>query len=290
LGSPGSTFVQREDVSRGSPRHRFWGSLSVGAIGDKPNSFQICSRLEHSTGVSVHIDQSLLVGHCNRFRAVAGAELDFDNLARPVHVSWTGRIPGVMRSTAGTPREMLIRIDTIDRLFNAPDANPFSDKDADVLGEAALVHMVRQLMGRQLRNWDDVQLTIALPADQLTPSLQQETIAAIQRYSAAKIEDNRLSIHLSRVRGAIGLAIVTLFALVVVGLIYLLMVNVFADATTTVRSLVAGVTSIFAWVVIWTPLEKLLFDWVDPALENRILHKIGAMKIALVSEPCPGVD
>jgi hypothetical protein len=190
-----------------------------------------------------------------------------------------------MSFVAETTRDIVIRIDSIDRLFSAPDINPFSDQDADVLGEAALIHIVRQLMARRLRNWDKVQLTIELPADQVTPSLQQQTCAAIQRFSRAKIEDNRLSIHLSRVRGAIGLAIVTLVVMGVIGLAYLLLISVFADADDTVRSLVVAATSFFAWVTIWTPLERLLFDWVDPALENRILQRISALAIVIVPVP-----
>ncbi len=195
-----------------------------------------------------------------------------------------------MHSVAATPRDIVVRVDSLDHLFNAPEVNPFSDRAADVLGQAALPQVVRHLMGRRLHNWDDVRLLIALPADLLTPTLQQETVAAIQRYAAAKIEDNRLSVRLSRVRGAIGLALVTVFALAVVGLVYLLLNSVFADADETVRSILISVTSIFAWVVIWTPMERLLFDWVEPALENRILLKLSAMTIAVVPEPYPGVD
>jgi hypothetical protein len=37
------------------------------------------------------------------------------------------------------------------------------------------------------------------------------------------------------------------------------------------------------WVILWDPMEKLIFDWVTPALENRNLH--GIMDMDLVVEP-----
>jgi hypothetical protein len=40
-------------------------------------------------------------------------------------------------------KDIVIRLDTIDQLFNAPDINPFSGEEVDVLGEPALLRAVR---------------------------------------------------------------------------------------------------------------------------------------------------
>ncbi len=45
---------------------------------------------------------------------------------------------------ASTGRDIVIRLDTISQLFNAPDVNPFSDEEVDVLGEPALLRAVRR--------------------------------------------------------------------------------------------------------------------------------------------------
>jgi hypothetical protein len=177
--------------------------------------------------------------------------------------------------------EIVIRVDTISQLFNGSDVNPFSSKDADILGEPALLRTVRRLLGRRMRNWDDVQLTIKLPPDQITPDLQEKTAAAINRYATAKIEDNKLTIRLSRLRGAIGLLIVTLVTLVVLALASLLVSNVLANADPVLQGLVVASASVFAWVIMWDPLERLLFDWVGPSLENRILRRVMRMKVVV---------
>ena len=72
------------------------------------------------------------------------------------------------------------------------------------------------MLARRVRHWHEARLVIQLPPDQITPDLQAQTQAAIQRYCAAKIEDNRLTIHLSRIRSAIGLVAVTVISALVI--------------------------------------------------------------------------
>ena len=181
-------------------------------------------------------------------------------------------------------QDVVLKLNSIDELFNAPDVNPFSENDIDVLGEAALPHAVRQMLARRIRHWHEARLVIQLPPDQITPDLQAQAQAAVRRFCTAKIEDNRLTIRLSRVRSAIGLAMVTIISAVVVGVAWLLFNTIFAaQADTTVAALVFASISVFVWVILWDPMEKLIFDWVTPALENRNLR--GIMDMDLVVEP-----
>ena len=179
------------------------------------------------------------------------------------------------------PSDIVIRLDSIDQLFNAPDINPFSEEEVDVLGEPALLRAVRRLLSHRVRNWDGMRLVLELPADQITPGLEQQTEQALQRYSNAKIEDNHLTIRLGRTRSLIGLGMVTLISIVVIGLAYLLFNTVFAGAADGVKTLVAASISVFVWVILWDPMEKLLFDWVQPHMENRILRRIPTLDIVI---------
>lgn len=177
--------------------------------------------------------------------------------------------------------DIIIRLDTIDQLFNAPDINPFSKEEVDVLGEPALLRAIRRLLAHREKNWEGKKFVLELPADQITPGLEQETKQALGRYSAAKIEDNHLKIHLSRIRSLTGLAIVTLISILLIALTYYLFTNVFPRASDTVKGVVAACVSVFAWVSIWGPMEKLMFDWVQPHRENNILRKIPALDIVI---------
>lgn len=183
--------------------------------------------------------------------------------------------------TPPSGNDILIRLDTIDQLFNAPDLNPFSEEEIDVLGEPAMMRAVRRLQARRVRNWEGVKLILELPADQITPGLEAQTEQAIRRYSDAKIEDNKLTIRLSRIRSLIGLAMVTAISVVVIGIAYLLFNAVFTNAPQTVKGVVAAAISVFVWVILWDPMEQLLFDWVQPRLENNILRKIQGIDVVI---------
>lgn len=180
-------------------------------------------------------------------------------------------------------QDIVLKLNSIGELFNAPDVNPFTENEIDVLGEAALPHAVRQMLARRIRHWHEARLIIQLPPDQITPDLQAQTKAAVERYCTARIEDNRLTIRLSRVRSAFGLAMVTIISVVVIAVAWLLFNTIFAALPDEVGVVVAASISVFVWVILWDPMEKLLFDWVTPALENRHLH--GIMDMDLVVEP-----
>jgi hypothetical protein len=183
-------------------------------------------------------------------------------------------------------QDVVLKLNSIGELFNAPDVNPFAENEIDVLGEPALLNAARQMLARRIRHWHEARLIIQLPPDQLTPDLQAQTKAAVRRFCTAKIEDNRLTIRLSRVRSAIGLAVVTIISLAVMGIAWLLFSTILAaQADSAIAALVVASISVFVWVILWDPMEKLIFDWVSPALENRILR--GIMNMELVIEPWP---
>jgi hypothetical protein len=181
-------------------------------------------------------------------------------------------------------QDVVLKLNAIGELFNAPDVNPFTENEIDVLGEAALPHAVRQMLARRLRHWHEARLVVQLPPDQITPDLQAQTKAAVRRFCAAKIEDNRLTIRLSRVRSAIGLAVVTIISIAVMVVAWLLFNTILAaQADSTLAAIVFASISVFVWVILWDPMEKLIFDWVTPAMENR--HLRGIMDMDLVIEP-----
>jgi hypothetical protein len=178
-------------------------------------------------------------------------------------------------------RDIIFRLESIDQLFNAPDVNPFSEEEVDVLGEPALLRAIRRLLAHRVKNWKEKRLVLELPSDQITPGLEKQTEEALRRFSAAKIEDNRLKIRLSRVRSLIGVGIVTLIAIVLIALTYYLFTVAFPRTDDSIKALVASCVSVFVWVSLWGPMEKLLFDWVQPHMENNILRKLPELDIII---------
>jgi hypothetical protein len=174
---------------------------------------------------------------------------------------------------------IVLRVASVDQIFNPPDANPFSTNEGDALGEAALERALTRLQLHPLDKSAGVPLVVMLPPDQITHDLQQQLTLAIQRYCSARIEDNRLQIHLSRVRNAVGMVIVTLIVLLALLLAILLLATVLKDAPSIIRGMITAGVSVFAWVILWDPMEALLFNWVEPARENRALRRIMSMNV-----------
>jgi len=169
-------------------------------------------------------------------------------------------------------------------LFNAPDVNPFLLRMTDTLGEAGIDRLLQDLQLRPLRKLEDKTLIITLPSDQITADLQPRLATALQRYCQARIDDNRLQIRLSRQQHAFGLFLVTVISLAAMVLAFVLVTTVFKDASQVVQGLILATTSVFVWVIMWDPLEALLFEWAEPARENRAFEQIMRMQLEIEAE------
>ena len=176
---------------------------------------------------------------------------------------------------------IVLRVDSVDQIFNAPDANPFAAGEGNILGEAALDRLLLQQQVQPRRDLASLPLVVALPADQITPDLEPQLAAAIQRYCAARIEDNQLQIRHSRLQHSVGLAIVFGVVVVAILLVLLLAATVLAGISALAQGMIAGALCVFAWVILWDPLEALLFEWVEPARENRVFAQIQQMRVTV---------
>jgi hypothetical protein len=176
---------------------------------------------------------------------------------------------------------IIIQIDTVDQIFNAPALDPFSDREVDVLGEPALLRAVRGFLakGAPPRRW--ARLVFKLPASQVSPDLQPRLLEAVTRYCTARIRDNQLKIRISRMQGLLGLALAVAIVIAIGAAGYLLLSAWLAEQSQTIQGLVVGFYSVFVWVILWDPMNRLLFDWVSPALENRILSRIMELDIEI---------
>ena len=186
-----------------------------------------------------------------------------------------------MAANSDTP--IVLRVDSVAELFNAPAADPFAAGEGNILGEAALDRLLLRQQAQPSRDLASLPLVVALPADQITPDLAPQLAVAIQSYCAARIEDNQLQIRHSRLQHGVGLALVFLLVVAVIVLVYVLLTTLLANLSTTAQGMIVGGVCVFTWVILWDPLEALLFDWVAPTRENRVFEQI--MKMRLTVQP-----
>jgi hypothetical protein len=183
-----------------------------------------------------------------------------------------------------TSADILISIDTIDQLFNGSSINPFSDKTAVILGEAGLPYAIRQELGRGLRSWQGKRLIIQLPPDQIGADLQLQVTNAIRKYAQAKITQNDASIRISRWRSVIGLCLAILIAAALLTFLAMMTQTLLSSASDTVISIFAGLVTIFIWSTVWNPWDRLVYEWIEPWRENRILRSLTKMEVVVQSE------
>ena len=181
--------------------------------------------------------------------------------------------------------DILIRIDSLEQLFNAPAIDPFSDKTVAILGVPALPYFIQKELGRGSRDWRGSRLVIQLPPDQITPDLQPRVVVAVRRYAEAKQAQNEALIRISRRRSLIGLSIAILIASILLAILVILTNTVLASSTDAVKVILTGIVTIFIWSTVWNPWDRLVYEWIEPWRENLILRKFMAMDIIVQPEP-----
>lgn len=181
--------------------------------------------------------------------------------------------------------DILISIDTIDQLFNGSSIDPFSDKPIVILGEAGLPYAIRQELGRGLRNCQGKRLVILLPPDQISPDLQPQVTNAVRKYAQAKIALNDASIRISRWRSLFGLGLAILIAAALLSFLAIMTQTLLSSASDTAIGIFAGLVTIFIWSTVWNPWDRLVYEWIEPWRENRILRSLTKMEIVVQPEP-----
>ena len=180
--------------------------------------------------------------------------------------------------------EILVRVDSVEQLFNSSTINPFSDKPALILGEAGLLQAIQLELGRGLRAWRGKHLVVQLPASQVSPETQSQIYKAIQNYAQAKISQNNFLIRSSRVRSLISLCLAIIIATALLAIVTIVIRILLSSVSDTVKGVFAGLVTIFIWSTVWNPWDRLLYEWIEPWRENRILRNLLKMEIYIRPE------
>jgi hypothetical protein len=184
--------------------------------------------------------------------------------------------------------QLVLQLQRIDELFNAPDADPFSSRAIDVLGEAGFDVLWKRMVRRWPQRPDLQRVIVQLPPDQLTPDLVRTTRTALQRYCAAKIEDNRQQRRFIT-RKALRLlgysALITVFAL---ALMFVFYVGPLGFLPGWLRGILTILAVYAASLAIWDSLDSFLFDWAPFVRDNTTYRLISDIEV--VVEPRSGVD
>jgi len=168
---------------------------------------------------------------------------------------------------------IVLPLNNIDELFTAPDANPFSTYEVDILGESGMDCIKKRVTRYLPRKPASVHVTLQLPAEQITPDLTLETSSAVQRYCANRIASNRLQRGLvmqRSLRQFTGAIIGTLIALAVIAL---LVSNPFGLLPESLRGVFIVLAAFAIAVLIFDALWSVVFDWI-PFVQDNTVHTV----------------
>lgn len=180
---------------------------------------------------------------------------------------------------------IIVHLNSIEELFVAPAANPFSTHAVDVLGQTGLTIVQRRVMQFWPRLQHKVRLTVQLPSDKISPDLAQRTRAAVQRHCAKKIDNNRVLRQVAvrnALRQLVGAFVGILLAL---AFIALLVVNPLGLLPDFLRGVLIVLALYACGVLSFDGLWSLAFDWVPFVQENTVYRAIQGIEITI--EPVP---
>jgi hypothetical protein len=183
-------------------------------------------------------------------------------------------------STRSENDDVVLELNDFDEMFNAPDANPFSTREVEILGEAGIDHLQKRIA----QHWPwrrFTRLTLRLPPDQIAPDSAEQTRVAIQRYCEAQIDKNRIQRRRAIQIGLRQLVIALPILLLDVAVLYWL-VNAAASEQIGFLGGVLAVLALFAGsLAIWDAGESLAFNWVPFVLDDASYRTIRAMEVVV---------
>lgn len=169
-----------------------------------------------------------------------------------------------------------LRLADIHHLFETPDLSPFSETYEEYSYISGMEFVADELYANT--SYHKVVMTIVLPPDQLSPGLQEQTRAAVERYCRGRLKDVEHDLRATRWRGrrALAMALVALFAFMGLAAVTSAGEGFFLR-TVTDALIIAG------WVVLWFPLETLFFETWEYSLDRKIYTLLRDMDITITS-------
>ena len=165
-----------------------------------------------------------------------------------------------------------VRLHELRQLFNSIDPSPFRERDLDPDCEEFIVSWARELPTDR-----PVRIEIRIDRERPPPSLLADVAPAVRSHFAreASLQDlrRRRLVREGRLSLAIGLAGLVLFE----GAAALVPTESLGAAGHILReSLIIG-----GWVVMWHPLEVLLYGLWPVVRERRLIERLAAAEVEI---------
>ncbi len=180
-----------------------------------------------------------------------------------------------------TTQNITVKLDDIAHLFVAPEFDPFSDQEAELLGQPALAYVLRQLGPAAVRRKHPLRLTVQLPPDKITPDLKMRAEQALDRFCQAHIADRESQLRILRWNGWRSLPPAIIALGICLTLSGLFLSGALTFVPFVINQLLGQGFSIISWVVLWHPVEAFLYDPIPLRREISALRYIAALEMII---------
>ena len=184
-----------------------------------------------------------------------------------------------MPDTSST-EQLAVRVSELRDLFTAPDTDPLAQHEGEVMGEPALLRVVRRLMAER-RMTGAHKLVVLLPASKVEPGLAQRGQAALARYCALKLADNDAQLRIMRREASWLLLRGVLILLVCMGLSSLFNSETVAFLPPLINSTLGEGFNVIGWVMLWRPVEAYFFNPLPIRASSRALRFLSSLQIEI---------
>jgi hypothetical protein len=167
--------------------------------------------------------------------------------------------------------DLVVRVSKVADLFTAPDSDPLAQREGEVMGEPALLRVLRRIMAaRKMRAGQ--KLVVLLPAERIEPGLAERVHQALVRYCALKLEDNDAQLAILRHQAGRLLLLGVLILIVCVSIASVFRSGFFTFLPPLINNGLGEGFNVIGWVMLWKPLETYFFDPL-PIRNSSAVHR-----------------
>jgi hypothetical protein len=160
-----------------------------------------------------------------------------------------------------------LRLQSLDEFFRTPSVDPFSEWYAAYSERPAIEYLEACVADEP--GAEHVHIAVSLPRDAVHADTADRLRAALVRYCDAHLIALHRDSRRNNVRGWLMLAIT-----IVVVTFFVWLAHRLSDSPQEMLAVAAEGLSIAAWVLLWHPLEALVFNRWDYRLDRRVLRTI----------------
>jgi len=253
-----------------------------GAFGSQPVGYlaPLESRvpLGSNVGTRATAGASLAQPHRHRHDSLLGSKAIRPERAGLRLLHWRRLVKLSRQEMPGNAADVLtLPLTDIAHLFNAPAVDPTSIGVPEILGMAGVEYLLQQL--EMVKGRGSTTLRLVLPRPRVISGMAEQSEAALRTYAEWRIEQLQLAVRATRRHGRRLTLVAVLLLAVFLGLSTIFASELTEGMRPLLRKTFEYGFEIVGWVMLWYPLEVLVFQPI--ALKTRIsaLRRVKALRV-----------